>query len=97
MHAHPTPCLHKVFSQTGGGGVMLLLALFHYSCEQHIVNLISAMFVYLIAWFVVIFGVNTTRDISKFETILKYHEVFMPNITYKSWYYLFILLPVKGL
>ena len=28
---------------------------------------------------------------------LKYHEsVFMPNITYKSCYYLFILLPAKG-
>ena len=45
MHAHPTPSLHKVFSQTGGGGVMLRLALFHYSCEQNIVNPISAMFV----------------------------------------------------
>ena len=25
MHAHTTPCLHKVFSQTGGGGVVLRL------------------------------------------------------------------------
>ena len=34
----------------------------------------------------------------KFETILKYHKVvFMPNITYKSCYYLFILLPAEGL
>ena len=50
-----------------------------------------------VAWFVVIFGVHTTSDISKFETVLKYHEVFMPNITNKSCYYLFILLPTKGL
>ena len=45
-------------------------------------------FVWVIAWFVVIFGINTTSDILKyvisgaftwvkFETILKYHE----------WYY----------
>ena len=46
--------------------------------------------VYVIAWFVVIFGINTTSDISKlsyvilwavrrvkFETILKYHERFL--------------------
>ena len=67
-------------------------------------------FVQVIAWFVVIFGRNTASDFSKllyvisqavrrvkFETILKYHKcmVLMPNITYKSRYYLFILLPTK--
>ena len=30
-----------------------------------------------IAWFVVIFGINTTSDISKFETILKYREWYL--------------------
>ena len=51
-------------------------------------------FVYVIAWFVVIFGINTTRDISKllyvisqavmrvkFETILKYHEWYLSQIS----------------
>ena len=44
MHAHPTPCLHKVFSQTGGGGVTLRLALFHIlfmrtkHCQSNISN-----------------------------------------------------------
>ena len=57
-----------------------------------------------------IFSINTRSDISKlfyiisrsvrrveFGAILKYHEwyVFMPNITYNSCCYLFILLPGK--
>ena len=60
---------------------------------------------------IVIFGINATSDISKllylisraakrvkFETILKYHEwYFLPNISYKSCYYMLILLPAKGL
>ena len=54
---------------------------------------------------IVIFGINATSDISKllylisravkrvkFETILKYHEwYFLPNISYKSCYYMLIL------
>ena len=53
-------------------------------------------------------GINTTSDISKllyvssravrrvkFETIIISRVVFIPNITYKSCYYLFILLPTK--
>ena len=49
----------------------------------------------VIAWFVVIFGINTTSEIwDNFE--IK-RVVFMPNITYKSCYYLFILPPAKGL
>ena len=61
--------------------------------------------------FVVIFGINTTSDISKlsyeisravrrvkFETILKYLEWYLRQISHcKSCYYLFILLPTKGL
>ena len=43
------------------------------------------MLVYVIAWFVVIFGINTTRDISKLSQISLAFEisrvVFMPNIT----------------
>ena len=60
---------------------------------------------------VVIFGINTTSDISKllyvisqavrrvkFETILKFHEWYLRQISRtKSCYYLFILLPAKGL
>ena len=51
------------------------------------------MFVWVIAWFVVIFSINTTSDISKllyvisravrrvkFETILKYHEWYLCQI-----------------
>ena len=53
-----------------------------------------------VIWFVVIFGINTTSDISKlFYIILGNFEisrvVFMPNITYNSCYYLFILQPEK--
>ena len=52
------------------------------------------LFVQVIAWFVVIFGMNTTSDISKllyvisravrrvkFETILKYHEWYLCQIS----------------
>ena len=52
---------------------------------------------YIIAWFVVIFGKNTTSDISKllylipravrrvkFETILKYHERYLYQISRKN-------------
>ena len=60
----------------------------------------SIELVSVIAWFVVIFGINTTSDISKLlQVIWDNFEisqvVFMPNITYKSCYYLFILLPQK--
>ena len=46
----------------------------------------------MIAWFVVICGINTTSDISKFY--VRYLYV-MPNITYKSYYYLFTLLLIS--
>ena len=39
------------------------------------------MLVWVIAWFVVIFGINTTSDISKFETILKYHKWYLCQIS----------------
>ena len=63
-------------------------------------------FVSVIAWSVVIFGINTTIVIRNFTSrqaseIWDNFEisrvVFMPNITYKSCYYSFILLPAKGL
>ena len=54
----------------------------------------SRLFLWVIAWFVVIFGVDTTRYISKFlyvtlqpvgrvkfETILKYHEWYACQIS----------------
>ena len=54
----------------------------------------NCCFVYVIAWFVVIFGINTTSDISKlfyiisravrrvkFGTILKYHEWYLCQIS----------------
>ena len=58
-----------------------------------------------IAWFVAIFGINTTSDISKLLYVISWAVralgewnlkkfsgvVFMPNITYKSCYYLFVL------
>ena len=60
-------------------------------------------------WFVVIFGINTTSDISKllyvisrtvrrvkFETILKYHKSYLFQIL-RTNHALFILLPTKGL
>ena len=57
--------------------------------------------------FLVIFGINTTSDISKLLYRISWainlrqfgisQVVFLPNITYKSCYYLFILLPAKGL
>ena len=50
--------------------------------------------VHVIASLVMIFGINITISRAvrrvKFETTLKFHEwYFMPNITYKSCYYLF--------
>ena len=62
----------------------------------------SIELVSVIAWFVVIFGINTTSDISKLLKVIWDNfeisqVVFMPNITYKSCYCLFILLPAKGL
>ena len=44
------------------------------------------------AWFVVTFGINTTSNISKFYVCYLY---VMPNITYKSYYYLFTLLLIS--
>ena len=57
------------------------------------VRVILTELVYIIAWFVVIFAINTTSDISKllyvisradrrveFETILKYHECYLCQI-----------------
>ena len=60
----------------------------------------------VIAWFVVIFGINTTRDISElFYISPQASEIWgnfeisqvvnMPNITYNSFYYLFLLQPEK--
>ena len=50
------------------------------------------------------FGINNTSDISKLFYKIEIWDnfeisrvVFMPNIMYKSCYYLFILLPAKGL
>ena len=65
--------------------------------------------VWVIAWFVVIFGINTTSDISKLFYIISRpvrrvkfwgnfeisRVLFMPYITYNSCFYLFILLPGK--
>ena len=61
-----------------------------------------AEFAWEIAWFVVVFGINTTSDILKLWYVIWDNfeisrVVFMPNISYKSRYYLFILLPAKGL
>ena len=64
----------------------------------------------MIAWFVVIFVIDTTSDISKLFYIISRavrrvkfwgnseisRVLFMPNITYNSCYYLFILQPEKS-
>ena len=55
------------------------------------------IFVYVIAWFVVIFGINTTSDISKLlyvisqavrrvkcEAILKYHERYLCQMSWTN-------------
>ena len=46
-----------------------------------------------------VFGINATNDISKllYDNFEISRVVLMPNITYKSCNYLFILLPAKGL
>ena len=70
--------------------------------------LLSFLYVWIIAWFIVIFRMNTTSDISKLLHVIsravrrvKFQDnemsrvVFMPNITYKSCYYLLYYYPQK--
>ena len=102
----PTTFIWRPRSAPGEGRIWLLFYRKFINCQlKHCEICRKGQFVSVIAWFVVIFGINTTSDISKllyvtsravrrvkFETILKYHEWYLCQIsrtnqaiTYTNW------------